>query len=52
MIWNERTGSFFNTVSENRVCAILDHCRCQWISWEACRERGDRAVKLRIEVLE
>jgi hypothetical protein len=50
-IWNDRSGIFYGTVTDTRVCAILEQIETQELTWEDCRRRGDRAVKIRIEVV-
>lgn len=50
-IFNERVGIYWGSVTDTRVCAILNHTEIQGLTWKQCRDRGDRAVKVRIEVV-
>lgn len=50
-VWNPRLGIYFHTVTDTRSCAIADRVSASGKDWKWCRRRGDRAVKVRIEVL-
>jgi len=50
-IVNARGGVFYYTISDARACAIAEHVDMQRKTWPACRKLGDRAVRIRIEVL-
>ena len=50
-VYNERCGFFLCTISDSCPCAIMEHADLQRITWDQCRQRGDRVVRIRIEVL-
>lgn len=51
-IFNERVGIYWGSVTDTRVCAVLEHTDAQGLTWRQCRQRGDRAVRVRIELVE
>ena len=40
-----------STYSMTRQDAIIYHCKLKKSTWEECRKNGDRAVKVRFEVI-
>jgi hypothetical protein len=50
-IRNPRGGIYFYSVTSERQSAIAEHVSVQHRSWNACRKSGDRAVKIKIELL-
>ncbi|MDA8138004.1 MAG: hypothetical protein M0036_05050 [Desulfobacteraceae bacterium] len=50
-VWNPRTGIYYYTVNDHRSGAILAHVEHQLRLWKTCYLRGDRAVKVRLQVL-
>jgi hypothetical protein len=51
-IWNDRVGVFSYTITDRRTLAINEHMDRQGATWEACRSRGDKVVKVMVEVIE
>ena len=50
-IWNARIGIYFNSFTDTRGCAIGDHEARVGRPWKDLRKDGDRAVRVRIEVI-
>lgn len=55
-VLNPRGGVYFASFSDTRRTAILDHVNCLRsngldATWAKCRARGDRAVRVRVEIL-
>ena len=48
---NERGSVFYYTISDHRVCAVMEHVEMQRKTWKELREMGDRAVKITITVV-
>lgn len=54
-VWNPRLGIYFGSISDTRSTAIVGHLRApinRGSTWRRCYRNGDRAVKIRIEILE